>query len=304
VSGSGKSSIVVGTLYRALGRKFRSDTELPLPFERVEGEQYIRGVKLIDQSPIGRSPRSNPVTYLKIFSYIRKLFSEQREAKAYGYGPGFFSFNVEGGRCEHCKGEGYELMEMYFFEDLYIKCEKCNGSRYKPEALRVRYKGKNISDILGMTVEEGYELFHDQPNIRSRLGLMIDTGLGYLKLGQPATTLSGGEAQRLKICSEMGIVPAPPLAKGGYLYILDEPTVGLHFVDVQALLGILNRLVEAGNTVLVIEHNLDLIRAADWIVDLGPEGGGRGGEIVFEGTPEEIITSRHSWTGRYLAQYW
>jgi excinuclease ABC subunit A len=307
VSGSGKSSLVVGTLYRALAKKFRSDTELPLPFERVEGEQQIRGVKLIDQSPIGRSPRSNPVTYLNIFSYIRKLFSEQREAKAYGYGPGFFSFNVPGGRCEHCKGEGYELMEMYFFEDLYIRCEKCNGSRYKPEALRVRYNGKNISDILNMTVEEGYELFHDQPNIRSRLGLMMDTGLGYLKLGQPATTLSGGEAQRLKICSEMGTVPSSLRAKRedrrGHLYILDEPTVGLHFADVQALLSMLDRLVEAGNTVLVIEHNLDLIRAADWVVDLGPEGGDKGGKIVFEGTPEEIVKSRQSHTGKYLAHH-
>jgi excinuclease ABC subunit A len=308
VSGSGKSSLVVGTLYRALAKKFRSDTELPLPFERVEGEQQIRGLKLIDQSPIGRSPRSNPVTYLNIFSYIRKLFSEQREAKAYGYGPGFFSFNVTGGRCEHCKGEGYELMEMYFFEDLYIRCEKCNGSRYKPEALRVRYNGKNISDILNMTVEEGYELFHNQPNIRSRLGLMMDTGLGYLKLGQPATTLSGGEAQRLKICSEMGTSPSSPRAKGedrrGHLYILDEPTVGLHFADVQALLSMLNRLVEAGNTVLVIEHNLDLIRAADWVVDLGPEGGEEGGQIVFEGTPDEIITSSQSYTGKYLAHHY
>jgi excinuclease ABC subunit A len=307
VSGSGKSSLVVGTLYRALAKKFKSDTEPPLPFERLEGEQHIRGVKLIDQSPIGRSPRSNPVTYLKIFGYIRKLLSEQREAKAYGYGPGFFSFNVPGGRCEHCKGEGYELMEMYFFEDLYIRCEKCDGRRYRPEALRIRYNGKNISDILNMTVEEAYEFFHDQPNIRSRLGLMMDTGLGYLKLGQPATTLSGGEAQRLKICSEMGAAPSLPLAqggtKGGWLYILDEPTVGLHFVDVQALLTILNRLVEAGNTVVVIEHNLDLIRAADWIVDLGPEGGGRGGGLVFEGTPEEIVKSRYSWTGKYLGNY-
>jgi excinuclease ABC subunit A len=307
VSGSGKSSLVVGTLYRALAKKFRADTELPLPFGRVEGEQQIRGVKLIDQSPIGRSPRSNPVTYLNIFSYIRKLFSEQREAKAYGYGPGFFSFNVPGGRCEHCKGEGYELMEMYFFEDLYIRCEKCNGSRYKPEALRVRYNGKNISDILNMTVEEGYELFHDQPNIRSRLGLMMDTGLGYLKLGQPATTLSGGEAQRLKICSEMGTAPSSARAKEGdrrgHLYILDEPTVGLHFADVQALLVMLNRLVEAGNTVLVIEHNLDLVRAADWVVDLGPEGGEKGGTIIFEGTPARIAKSESSYTGKYLRAY-
>ena len=307
VSGSGKSSIVVETLCRSLLKKFKSETEPPLPYKKMEGEEYLKGIRLIDQSPIGRSPRSNPVTYLKVFDHIRKLFSEQREAKAYGYGPGFFSFNVPGGRCETCKGEGYELMEMYFFEDLYIRCEKCEGRRYKPETLRIRYKDKNISDILNMTVEEAFLLFDDQPNIRSKLGLMMDTGLGYLRLGQPATTLSGGEAQRLKICSEMGHPSSPPLAKGGikggYLYVLDEPTVGLHFVDVQALLNILNRLVETGNTVLVIEHNLDIIKAADWIVDLGPEGGDKGGRIIFEGHPREIIKSKESYTGQYLKNY-
>jgi excinuclease ABC subunit A len=242
VSGSGKSSLVVETLYRGLARKFRTENEPPLTYEKLEGDEYLKGVKLIDQSPIGRSPRSNPVTYLKIFDHIRKLFSAQKEAKAYGYGPGFFSFNVPGGRCETCKGGGYELMEMYFFEDLYIKCEKCDGKRYKPEALRVTYKHKNIHDVLNMTVEEGCMLFEDQPAIMAKLMLMMETGLGYLRLGQSATTLSGGEAQRLKICSEMGAT-----AKENYLYILDEPTVGLHFADVQALLNILNRLVETGN---------------------------------------------------------
>ncbi len=298
VSGSGKSSIVVETLCRSLLKKFKSETEPPLPYKKWEGEEYLKGIRLIDQSPIGRSPRSNPVTYLKVFDHIRKLFSEQREAKAYGYGPGFFSFNVPGGRCETCKGEGYELMEMYFFENLYIRCEKCEGRRYKPETLRIRYKDKSISDILNMTVEEAFMLFDDQPNIRSKLGLMMDTGLGYLRLGQPATTLSGGEAQRLKICSEMGMT-----SKGDYLYVLDEPTVGLHFVDVQALLNILNRLVESGNTVLVIEHNLDIIKAADWIVDLGPEGGEKGGRIIFEGHTREIIKSKESYTGQYLKNY-
>jgi excinuclease ABC subunit A len=250
------------------------------------------------------------VTYLKIFDHIRKLFAEQREARAYGYGPGFFSFNVPGGRCDACKGEGYELMEMYFFENLYIRCEKCGGKRYKPEALRIKYRDKSIAEILEMTVEEAYELFGDQPNIRVKLGLMRDTGIGYLKLGQPATTLSGGEAQRLKICSEMGNLPLLPFSKGGkggtcmdYLYILDEPTVGLHFVDVQALLDVLNRLVESGNTVVVIEHNLDVIKAADWIVDLGPEGGDKGGSIIFEGRPEEIVKSKKSYTGKYLKNY-
>ncbi|SPQ00015.1 UvrABC system protein A [Candidatus Sulfobium mesophilum] len=314
VSGSGKSSLVVGTLYRALSKKFKAGNEPPLPYDKMEGDIYLKGVKLIDQSPIGRSPRSNPVTYLKIFDHIRKLFSEQREARAYGYGPGFFSFNVSGGRCETCKGEGYELMEMYFFEDLYIRCEKCDGKRYGPEALRIKYREKNISDVLNMTVAEAHIFFADQPKIKTQLQLLVDTGLGYLRLGQPATTLSGGEAQRLKICSELTGVgelglggsktrPKTPVPNPGYLYILDEPTVGLHFADVQALLNILGRLVESGNTVLVIEHNLDLVKTADWIVDLGPEGGDKGGKIVFEGTPSQILKSKKSYTGEYLRQY-
>ena len=298
VSGSGKSSLVVGTLYRALSKRFKTENEPPLPFDRLEGDTYLKGVKLIDQSPIGRSPRSNPVTYLKIFDQIRKLFSEQREARAYGYGPGFFSFNVPGGRCETCKGEGYELMEMYFFEDLYVRCERCDGQRYGLEALRIRYRDKNISDVLNMTVEEAYDFFFDRPKIRAQLGLMVDTGLGYLRLGQPATTLSGGEAQRLKICAEMGSAKMR-----GLLYILDEPTVGLHFADVQALLDVLDRLVDNGNTVLVIEHNLDVIRAADTIIDLGPEGGDKGGRIIFEGTPAQIVKSKKSYTGKYLRSY-
>jgi excinuclease ABC subunit A len=327
VSGSGKSSLVVETLYRVLAKKFRTDNEPPLPHEKLEGAELLRGVKLIDQSPIGRSPRSNPVTYLKVFEHIRKLFAAQKEAKTYGYGPGFFSFNVPGGRCEACKGGGHELMEMYFFEDLYIKCEKCGGKRYKPEALRVTYKHKNIDDILNMTVEEGCELFEDQPAITSKLKLMMDTGLGYLRLGQSATTLSGGEAQRLKICAELqntgvrgqgsgiqnagvrgqglGVSKSNPkkLNPNPYLYILDEPTVGLHFADVQALLNILNRLVESGNTVVLIEHNLDIVKAADWIVDLGPEGGDKGGRIIFEGTPEDIVRTKHSYTGKYLKSF-
>ena len=298
VSGSGKSSLVVETLYRALSKKFKAGNEPPLPYEKMEGDIYLKGVKLIDQSPIGRSPRSNPVTYLKIFDQIRKLFSEQREARAYGYGPGFFSFNVSGGRCETCKGEGYELTEMYFFEDLYIRCEKCDGKRYGPEVLRIKYKDKNISDVLNLTVDEAYIFFADQPKIRSQLQLLVDTGLGYLRLGQPATTLSGGEAQRLKICAEMGATKPR-----GLLYILDEPTVGLHFADVQALLDVLSRLVESGNTILVIEHNLDVIRAADWIIDLGPEGGDKGGQIIFEGTPLQIMKSKKSYTGEYLRRY-
>lgn len=300
VSGSGKSSLVVETLYGALARHFKLEPEFPLPYKNMEGTEYIRNVKLIDQAPTGKSPRSNAVTYLKIFDPIRKIFSEQHEAKAYGYTPGFFSFNVTGGRCEACKGEGYQKMEMYFFEDLYIKCEECNGKRYKPEALRVTYHGKNINDVLSMTVDEAADFFSDVPQIQGKFSLMKDIGLGYIRIGQPATTFSGGEAQRLKICAELS--QKTPNSKPGCLYILDEPTVGLHFSDVKALLNILQRLVDAGNSVLVIEHNLDVIQASDWIIDLGPEGGDKGGRIIFEGTPEQIIKARESYTGRYLKE--
>lgn len=314
VSGSGKSSLVVETLYGALARHFRLEPEFPLPYRDMEGAEYIRHVKLIDQTPIGKSPRSNAVTYLKIFDPIRKIFSEQHEARAYGYTPGFFSFNVAGGRCEACKGEGYQKMEMYFFEDLYIKCEECNGKRYKPEALRVAYQGKNISEVLSMTVDEASDFFSGAPQIQGKFSLMKDIGLGYIRIGQPATTFSGGEAQRLKICGELigfgdwgpgggRTKPQSLTPRPGILYILDEPTVGLHFIDVKALLSVLQRLVDAGNTVLVIEHNLDVIQASDWIIDLGPEGGDKGGKIVFEGTPEQIIKAGDSYTGKYLKEY-
>jgi len=306
VSGSGKSSLIVETLYRALAREVKTEHNFPLPYKKIKGVQYLNSVKLIDQTPIGRSPRSNPVTYLKTFDAIRKLFSEQAEARAFGYGPGVFSFNVPGGRCEACKGSGYQRLEMYFFEDLYIKCEECGGKRYNPETLRVIYRGKNIDEVLNMTVDEALELFQDIPLIKNKLTLLNDIGLGYLRLGQPATTLSGGEAQRLKICAELNNPPSPPFSKGGkggIIYILDEPTVGLHFRDVKILLDVLNRLVSAGNTVVVIEHNLDVIRASDWIIDLGTEGGDRGGRIIFEGTPEEIENVKESHTGRYLKEY-
>jgi excinuclease ABC subunit A len=298
VSGSGKSSLVVDTLYRALVKELRLRPEYPLPYAALKGQERLKSVKLIDQTPIGRSPRSNPVTYLKVFDPIRKLFSEQMEARAHGYGPGFFSFNVPGGRCETCKGEGYQKVEMYFFEDLYIKCEDCGGRRYGPEALRVKYRGRSIDDVLNMTVDEAVELFADNAQVHSRLSLMRDTGLGYLRLGQPATTLSGGEAQRLKICAELGAGKVTDV-----LYILDEPTVGLHFRDVEALLLVLHRLVDAGNTVVVIEHNLDVVQSADWVVDLGPEGGDKGGLIVFQGSPEDILHAKHSHTGKYLKEY-
>ncbi|MBI5076022.1 MAG: excinuclease ABC subunit UvrA [Nitrospirae bacterium] len=316
VSGSGKSSLVVETLYRGLARHFRIGNEQPLPYDELRGAEQLKGIRLIDQSPIGKSPRSNPATYLKVFDHIRKIFAQQKEAKAHGYEPGFFSFNVAGGRCETCKGGGYELMEMFFFEDLYITCEKCSGKRYRPEALRVTFREKNIYDILNLTVEEAIELFREYSAITAKLTLLMETGLGYLRLGQSATTLSGGEAQRLKICAELQktgirdqgpgvskVKPKIPIPNPGFLYILDEPTVGLHFEDVKALLHILNRLVEAGNTVVVIEHNLDVIRAADWVVDIGPEGGDQGGRIVFEGTPDELVKDKKSYTGIYLKKY-
>jgi excinuclease ABC subunit A len=300
VSGSGKSSLIIETLYRALAREMKQEFALSLPYSKVEGLNFLKGVKLISQAPIGRSPRSNPVTYLKVFDLVRKLFSDQPEARAYRYEPGFFSFNVPGGRCETCKGAGYQKMEMYFFEDLYIKCEDCNGKRYKPEALRVYYRGKNIDDILNLTVEEALIFFHSEPKILSRLSLMQEIGLGYLKLGQPATTLSGGEAQRLKICAEFAMGDKD---REDILYILDEPTIGLHFRDVESLLKVLQRLVDSGNTVLVIEHNLDVIRASDWIIDLGPEGGDKGGRIIFTGTPDEIVKAKKSYTGKYLREH-
>ena len=298
VSGSGKSSLVVETLYRALARRLRIEPDSPLPYSAIEGTEQVKGVRLIDQSPIGRTPRSNPVTYLKVFDHIRKLFAAQPEARAHGYGPGFFSFNVAGGRCATCNGEGYQKLEMYFFEDLYVKCEECGGKRYGREALNMLYRGRSISNVLEMTVDEAAKFFPDVPQIAERLGQMQDIGLGYLRLGQPATTLSGGEAQRLKICAELGIAQM-----NNFLYILDEPTVGLHYRDVVALLRMLQRLVERGNTVLVIEHNLDVVNAADHIIDLGPEGGEKGGLIIFEGTPEELLEEPGSYTADFLARH-
>ncbi len=270
----------------------------PLPFKTLTGHENIKAIKLIDQSPIGKSPRSNPVTYLKIFDAIRKLFSEEYSSKAHGYTPGFFSFNVPGGRCEACKGEGYQKMEMYFFEDLYITCEDCGGTRYGHEALSVQYRSKRIDKALQMTVNEALAHFGDISQIRTKLRLMGDVGLGYLRLGQPATTLSGGEAQRLKLCAELGSGKQTDT-----LYLLDEPTVGLHATDVSDLMAVINRLVDAGNTVLIIEHNPDVILMADHIIDLGPEGGDGGGEVVFTGPPEKLLRSRKSITGKCLKEF-
>ncbi|HMK43281.1 MAG TPA: excinuclease ABC subunit UvrA [Dissulfurispiraceae bacterium] len=306
VSGSGKSSLIIETLCHALGRHFKTDSENPLPHESLEGAERLRGVQFIDQSPIGKTPRSNPLTYLKIFEPIRKLFAAQPEAKAHGYTPGFFSFNVPGGRCETCKGEGYERLELFFFEDVYVKCEDCKGLRYRDEALRVAYNGKNVSQVLDMTVDEAGVFFAETSDVVSRLRLLQEIGLGYLRLGQPATTLSGGEAQRLKICAELAEHASRRSAKGsakGMLYLLDEPTVGLHHNDVILFMGIIRKLIENGNTVVIIEHNLDVICQADWAVDLGPEGGERGGMILFEGPAGELAHCESSATGRYLTEY-
>jgi excinuclease ABC subunit A len=309
VSGSGKSSLIVETLYFALARHFRIEPEQPLPHKNIDGLGRIKGVRLIDQTPIGKTPRSNPLTYLKIFDPVRKLFAMQPEAKAHGYTAGSFSFNVPGGRCDSCNGEGYQKMEMYFFEDIFVRCEDCKGRRYKEDVLRVTYRGKNISDVLDMTVDEAYEFFFGIHEIKSKLGIMKDMGLGYLRIGQPATTLSGGESQRLKICAELSVRGAQsplresPMGKG-VLYILDEPTVGLHHNDVMMFMKIIRRLVESGNTVVIIEHNLDVIRQADWVIDLGPEGGEKGGNIIFEGMPEELKYAEYSYTGQYLREYY
>ncbi len=297
VSGSGKSTLIQDTLYRALARVFRLDFEKMGKFERLYGAEYLRGVKLIDQKPVGKTPRSNPITYIRGFDVIRKLFASQREARIAGLTASSFSFNTRGGRCEGCQGSGYQRLEMYFFEDLYVTCDKCEGWRYRPEVLKIRYKGKNISNILRMTISEAEGFFKDETSLNESLKILDEVGLGYLRLGQPATTLSGGEAQRLKICSEIWRKDARDV-----LYLLDEPTTGLHFDDIKKLLTVFNRLVERGNTVVVIEHNMDVIKSADYIVDLGPEGGENGGEIVAEGTPEEVAGCVKSHTGSFLRE--
>lgn len=295
VSGSGKSSLILDTLYPALSnRLYRTKHEVG-QYDRIEGIEEIDKVIAIDQSPIGRTPRSNPATYTKVFDSIRELFAMVPEAKARGYDKGRFSFNVKGGRCEACGGQGVVKIEMMFLPEVYVECDVCKGSRYNSETLEVKYKGKSIADVLDMTVDEALEFFKNLPSISDTLQVLSDVGLGYVKLGQPATTLSGGEAQRVKLASELR-----KKATGRTLYILDEPTVGLHFEDVKKLIEVLNRLVDKGNTVIVIEHNLDVIKSADYVIDLGPEGGNGGGYVVASGTPEEIARSQMSWTGKYL----
>ena len=297
VSGSGKSSLVEDTLYRALMRRFYGSREPVGEHDKIEGLEYIDKVINIDQSPIGRTPRSNPGTYTSAFTPIRELFANLKESRKRGYSPGRFSFNVKGGRCEACKGEGFIKVEMQFLPDIYIPCEVCKGKRYNRETLEVKYKDKSIADVLDMSVDEAYKLFKDIPQIERKLKLLKDVGLGYIKLGQPATTLSGGEAQRIKLAKELSKV-----ATGKTLYILDEPTTGLHFEDVKKLINVLNKLVDKGNTVIIIEHNLDIVKSADWIIDLGPEGGNKGGYIVAEGPPEKVAEVQESYTGRYLRE--
>jgi len=297
VSGSGKSTLVNETLHHAVANRLHQAKLRPGAHDGIDGLDQIDKIINIDQSPIGRTPRSNPATYTGVFDHIRALFTQTQESRARGYKPGRFSFNVKGGRCEVCKGDGQIKIEMHFLPDVYVPCEQCHGKRYNRETLEVRFKGKNIADVLEMSVEEGVEFFENVPKIARRLRTLNDVGLGYIRLGQPATTLSGGEAQRVKLATELSKV-----ATGDTLYILDEPTTGLHFADVQRLLDVLGRLVDAGNTVVVIEHNLDVIKTADLLVDLGPEGGEGGGEIVATGTPEEVAAVRGSYTGRFLAE--
>jgi excinuclease ABC subunit A len=297
VSGSGKSTLVHDTLYRGVARAFKAELERPGAYQALLGLEHLQGVRLIDQEPIGRTPRSNPVTYIKAFDEIRKLYAGLPRAKALGLGPGHFSFNVPGGRCETCEGDGFEKLEMYFFEDVYVTCQECEGRRYRPEVRQVAYRGKDVSQVLQLTVDEAIEFFAGAPALVRRLQVLQDVGLGYLRLGQPATTLSGGEAQRLKIAAELG-----PRLSRDVLYIMDEPTTGLHLEDVRRLLGVLQKLVDGGNTLIVVEHHLDVVKCADWILDLGPEGGEAGGELVAEGPPEVVAQAAASYTGKYLRE--
>jgi excinuclease ABC subunit A len=295
VSGSGKSSLVTDTLYRRLAQEIYNAKDKPGSHDALEGTHHLDKVIDIDQSPIGRTPRSNPATYTGLFTPIRELFASMPEAKARGYQAGRFSFNVKGGRCEACKGEGIIQIEMNFLPDVFVPCEVCHGKRYNREALEIHYKGKSIADVLSMTVTEALDFFQNVPAIKNKLQTLEDVGLGYIRLGQPATQLSGGEAQRVKLATELS-----RRATGKTMYILDEPTTGLHFADIERLLGVLHRLTDGGNSILVIEHNLDVIKSADWVIDVGPEGGNGGGEIVAEGTPEEIAEMSHSYTGHFL----
>lgn len=295
VSGSGKSTLVQDTLFPRLMFEVYGTRGVWEPHDSLEGHEQVDKVIDIDQSPIGRTPRSNPATYTGTFDMVRDLFARTPDAKLRGYQQGRFSFNVKGGRCEACKGDGIIKIEMVFLPDVYVPCEVCKGKRYNRETLEVKYKGKNISEVLHMTIEEACSFFQPVPKIYKKLATLQEVGLGYIRLGQPATTLSGGEAQRVKLASELS-----KRGTGSTFYILDEPTTGLHFEDVRRLLKVLHQLVDQGNTVLVIEHNLDVIKTADWLIDMGPEGGTGGGQVVATGTPEEVAQAEGSWTGKFL----
>ena len=297
VSGSGKSTLVNEVLYKAVASRLHRARQRPGAHRAIHGLDELDKIIAVDQSPIGRTPRSNPATYTGLFDVIRDLFSKTQEARARGYKPGRFSFNVKGGRCEVCRGDGQIKIEMHFLPDVYVPCEQCHGKRYNRETLEVRFKGKSIADVLDMPVEEALVFFEHIPKVRRRLETLHAVGLGYVRLGQPATTLSGGEAQRVKLATELSKV-----ATGRTLYILDEPTTGLHFADVQRLLEVLQRLVDAGNSVVVIEHNLDVIKSADRLIDMGPEGGEEGGLAIAVGTPEEVAAEPGSHTGQFLAE--
>jgi excinuclease ABC subunit A len=295
VSGSGKSSLINGILYPALGRYLYNAQATVGPLDVLKGMEHLDKVINIDQSPIGRTPRSNPATYTGAFTHIRDLFSMLPESRARGYKPGRFSFNVKGGRCEACKGDGINRIEMHFLPDVYVTCEVCGGLRYNRDTLEIKYKGQSIADVLHMTVNQALAFFEAIPPIQKKLKTLVDVGVGYIKLGQQATTLSGGEAQRIKLSRELS-----KRSTGKTLYLLDEPTTGLHFADIEKLLEVLNRLVERKNTVVVIEHNLDVVKGADHVIDLGPEGGAGGGQVIASGTPEEIAKIEASYTGQYL----
>jgi excinuclease ABC subunit A len=295
VSGSGKSTLVIDTLYKTLSQHLYKSREKAGAVRAIHGLEALDKVINIDQSPIGRTPRSNPATYTGLFAEIREIFSQLPESKMRGYLPGRYSFNVKGGRCESCSGDGIIKIEMHFLPDVYVQCEVCKGARYNRETLEVRFKGRSIADLLDMTVSQALLFLEHIPRIKGKLRTLEEVGLGYIKLGQSATTLSGGEAQRVKLAKELS-----KRATGRTIYILDEPTTGLHFADIAKLLEVLQKLVDAGNSIVVIEHNLDVIKTADWLIDLGPEGGDRGGEVIATGTPEQVAKVERSYTGQYL----
>ncbi|HNJ78621.1 MAG TPA: excinuclease ABC subunit A, partial [Marmoricola sp.] len=295
VSGSGKSTLVNDILFTALAKHFYNARSVPGRHRRIDGLEHVDKVIHVDQSPIGRTPRSNPATYTGVFDHVRKLFASTPEAKMRGYQQGRFSFNVKGGRCEACSGDGTIKIEMNFLPDVYVPCEVCHGARYNRETLEVHYKGKTIADVLDLSIEEAAEFFAAIPAIARHMNTLCDVGLGYVRLGQPATTLSGGEAQRVKLASEL-----QKRSTGNTVYVLDEPTTGLHFEDINKLLSVLSSLVDKGNTVLVIEHNLDVIKTADWIIDMGPSGGDKGGTVIAEGPPEVVAAQPNSFTGQFL----